>query len=464
MILLKSMTSAETKADHSSYVVDASGFSGWAEKVLVPADEQQVVEIIRAASASNTPLTAVGAGYGLTGGRVAQGGWVVSLEKFRRLEIEKDFCRAGAAVSLLDVREAARPTGQFYAPDTTEINSSIGGTIATNASGSRSFRYGSTRRHLNAVRVALMDGRVMEYRRGDKIDFPVPSLPIPNVTKYTAGYPLRPGMDWVDLFCGSEGTLGIVLEAELGLLPIVEQLFTAIIFFTNDDDALNAVDAWRSVPHLRMLEYVDRNALDLIRPRFPDIPRQATAALLIEAEGEPDLEAWERRLKDANALVEGSWFAMSAQDRERFRRFRHVLPETVLDTVRRRGFKALGTDYAVPLDRNRELLRLYHRRLDAADIGTYMCFGHIGDAHVHINVLPETEQQAATAAALLMDLAKEVIAFGGTISAEHGLGKQKAHLLSLQYSPEHIEAMMAVKRRLDPQWLLGRGTLFSPPN
>ena len=144
MILLKSMTSAETKADHSSYVVDASGFSGWAEKVLVPADEQQVVEIIRAASASNTPLTAVGAGYGLTGGRVAQGGWVVSLEKFRRLAIEKDFCRAGAAVSLLDVREAARPTGQFYAPDTTEINSSIGGTIATNASGSRSFRYGST--------------------------------------------------------------------------------------------------------------------------------------------------------------------------------------------------------------------------------------------------------------------------------------------------------------------------------
>jgi FAD/FMN-containing dehydrogenase len=208
---------------------------------------------------------------------------------------------------------------------------------------------------------------------------------------------------------------------------------------------------------------VDRNALDIIRPRFPDIPQQATAALLIEAEGEPDLDAWERRLKAGNALVDASWFAMSAQDRERFRRFRHTLPETVIDTVRKRGFKQIGTDYAVPLDRNREMLRIYHQRLDAADIGTYMCFGHIGDAHVHINVLPETAQQAATATALLMDLAKEVIALGGTISAEHGLGKQKAHLLKLQYSPEHIEAMKAVKRRLDPQWLLGRGTLFAYP-
>jgi FAD/FMN-containing dehydrogenase len=457
------MTSAETRADHSSYVVDASGFSGWADRVLVPSDEAQVVEILNAASASNTPVTPVGAGYGLTGGRVAQGGWVLSLEKFRRLEINTGFCRAGAAVSLLEVRDAARPGGQFYAPDTTEINSSIGGTIATNASGSRSFRYGSTRRHVNAIRVALMDGRVVEYRRGDKIDFPVPAIPIPNVTKYTAGYPLRPGMDWIDLFCGSEGTLGVVMEAELALLPIVEELFTAIIFFSNDDDALNAVDAWRPVPGLRMLEYVDRNALDIIRPRFPDIPQQATAALLIEAEGEPDLDAWERRLKSANALVDSSWFAMSAQDRERFRRFRHTLPETVIDTVRKRGFKQIGTDYAVPFDRNREMLRIYHQRLDAADIGTYMCFGHIGDAHVHINVLPETAQQAATATALLMDLAKEVIALGGTISAEHGLGKQKAHLLKLQYSPEHIEAMKAVKRRLDPQWLLGRGTLFAYP-
>lgn len=454
----------DTQTDNSNYVIDASGFSGWADRVLTPADENEVVAVLSEASRSNTPVTVVGAGYGLTGGRVAQGGWVLSLERFRRLEIHSGFARAGAAVSLLDVRDAARPSGQFYAPDPTEINSSVGGTIATNASGSRSFRYGSTRRHVNSIRAAFMDGRVVEFRKGDKIDFSVASIPIPNTTKYTAGYPLRPGMDWIDLICGSEGTLCVVMEAELALLPVPEDLFTAIIFFPSDDHALDAVEAWRSVPALRMLEYVDRKALDIIHTRFPDIPADAQAALLIESEGEADLDEWEQRLQAASALIDASWFAISADDRERFRRFRHSLPEVVIDTVRRRGFKQIGTDYAVPLHRNRDVLRLYHERLDASDVGQYMCFGHIGDAHVHINVLPETAEQAKTGTNLLMELAGEVIEMGGVISAEHGLGKQKAHLLKLQYSQEHIDAMMAVKTRLDPQWLLGRGTLFPSSN
>src|SRR5688572_75995 len=217
-------------AEISPYFTDASGFSGWADKVLVPADEHQVVEILNNAIATSTPVTVVGAGYGLTGGRVAQGGWVISLEKFRRLEIHQGFARAGAAISLLEVRDAAKPSGQFYAPDPTEINSSVGGTIATNASGSRSFRYGSTRRHVNAIRAVFMDGSIREFRKGDKIDFPVPAVPMPKTTKFTAGYPLQPGMDWIDLICGSEGTLCVVMEAELSLLPIVEELFTAIIF------------------------------------------------------------------------------------------------------------------------------------------------------------------------------------------------------------------------------------------
>jgi FAD/FMN-containing dehydrogenase len=215
-----------------------------------------------------------------------------------------------------------------------------------------------------------------------------------------------------------------------------------------------------SLPALRMLEYVDRKALDIIHTRFPDIPSNAQAALLIESEGEADIDEWEQRLQAASALIERPGLQSAPEDRERFRRFRHSLPEVVIDTVRRRGFKQIGTDYAVPLDRSRDVLHMYHERLDASDIGLYMCFGHIGDAHVHINVVPETERQAVTATNLLMDLAKEVLAMGGVISAEHGLGKQKAHLLTLQYPPEHIEAMIAVKRRLDPQWLLGRGTLF----
>lgn len=445
---------------HDDYLRDASGFKGWADNILLPVDERAVLDIVAHTNRDRIPITVVGARSGLTGGGIAQGGWVISLEKFNQIQISTGCARVGAGATLLDLRDAAIRTQQFYAPDPTEITASIGGTIATNASGSRSVRYGSTRRHIIALRVAHMDGSVVTYRRGDKVDFPVPQIPWPDTMKCTAGYPLSPDMDYIDLFCGSEGTLGIVLEAELTLLPIPAELFTAVIFFGSDDSALNAVDEWRPIPELRMLEYLDRNSLDLIRNRYPEFPADAEAALLIEAEGAIDHDEWANRLLAAHALTEQSWFAVSAADRERFRRLRHSLPEAVNATVLQNGFMKMGTDYAVPLARNREMLRFYRRRLEAELPGRYVIYGHIGEAHVHVNMLPATNTEAEVATALMKELAKHAAELGGTVSAEHGLGKRKAYLLTLQYEPEHIEAMISVKRRLDPNWLLGRNTLF----
>ncbi len=448
---------------NAAYVSDASGFTGWADEVFAPRDEAGVVDVLRRASDRRVPVTIAGAGSGLTGARVAQGGWVLSLEHFRKLEICTGWARAGAAVTLIELRDAAAPTRQFYAPDPTELTACVGGTIATNASGSRSFLFGPTRSHLLRLRVAFMDGRIAEYRRGDKVDFDVPAIPLPRTTKCTAGYRLEPGMDWIDLFCGSEGTLGVVLEADLQLLPAPDHVFSGVIFFGSDDDALGVVSRWRGIVDLRMLEYAGRNSLDLLRGRYPEIPRAAAAALLIEVQGE-DMEAWEDRLRDARAMIDASWFATNARERERFRLFRHALPEIVNATVLARGFMKMGTDYAVPLDRNREMILYYRERLEQELPGQYVIYGHIGDAHVHVNMLPATAQQAAAANSLLTEFARRAVALGGTVSAEHGLGKRKAHLLAIQYAPEHIQAMMNVKRRLDPLWLLGRGTLFPVPD
>jgi FAD/FMN-containing dehydrogenase len=271
-------------------------------------------------------------------------------------------------------------------------------------------------------------------------------------------------MDYIDLFCGSEGTLGIVLEAELTLLPVPEELFSAVIFFRSDEAALDAVDAWRPIPGLRMLEYVDRNSLDLIYSRYPEIPSDADAALLLEAEGQVNHDEWADRLATAQALTDESWFAVSSSDRERFRKLRHSLPEMVNATVIRQGFMKMGTDYAVPITRNREMLRYYRQRLETELPGRYVIYGHIGDAHAHVNMLPSSEREAAVATALLKEFAVHAVQLGGTVSAEHGLGKRKAYLLALQYDPQHIEAMMKVKRRFDPHWLLGRETLFPVPS
>jgi FAD/FMN-containing dehydrogenase len=446
-----------------NHVSDASGFSGWAEGVFAPHNESELLDVIAHADSRRIPLTILGAGSGLTGARVATGGWVVSLEHFNRLEILQGRAYAGAAITLEALNRAANPTGQFYAPDPTENTASVGGTISTNASGSRSFRFGSTRRHVLALRVVMMDGAIHEFRRGDAVDFDIPPIPMPDTRKCTAGYPLRPGMDWIDLFCGAEGTLGVILEAELRLLPLPRDLFSAVIFFPSDELALDAIDSWRPLTEVCMIEYFDRNSLDLMRPRYAEIPVAARAALLLEAEGD-DIDEWQQRLEAASALIDGSWFAVSASDRERFRKFRHGLPELVNATMANRGFMKMGTDYAVPIERNRDMLRYYRDRLEAVLPGHYVIYGHIGDAHVHVNMLPASEAELREAESFMTEFASQAVKFGGTVSAEHGLGKRKAYFLQLQYGPEAIAAMTAVKRKLDPHWILGRGTLLPVPD
>ena len=124
------------------------------------------------------------------------------------------------------------------------------------------------------------------------------------------------------------------------------------------------------------------------------------------------------------------------------------------------GFLKLGSDYAVPAANTAVMLGIYRERLDAAFRGRYVIFGHIGDAHLHVNILPESESDFARGGELMFELAREAVRLGGTVSAEHGLGKRKTALLALLYSEEQIEQMREVKRRLDPSWILSPGNLF----
>jgi FAD/FMN-containing dehydrogenase len=237
-----------------------------------------------------------------------------------------------------------------------------------------------------------------------------------------------------------------VTEAELQFLPAPGERLGGVVFFRSEGDALDAVDRWRPTPGLNMIEYIDRASLQMM-----DVSH--AAALMIEIEGDADIDM-------SNTLENDSWFATSASDRERFRAFRHSLAEKANARVRRTGFVKLGTDYAVPLDRNREMMAIYRRVMDEEAPGRYVIYGHVGDAHVHINSFPETREQFERGKEVMTALAREAVKLGGTVGAEHGLGKRKAHLLQIQYPPDQIEAMKQVKRRFDPNWLLGRGTLF----
>jgi FAD/FMN-containing dehydrogenase len=436
-------------------IADASYFTGHADRLFSPRDESELLEVLNDASRERIPVTILGALTGLAGAAVPESGWAISLTRMNAMEIRPGRAIVGPGVLLRDLQSAAARAGQFYAPDPTENTSSLGGNIAANASGSRSFRFGATREHVLALRIATIDGKVTEFHRGQPVDFDVASIRLPRTTKHSAGYRLAPGMDFVDLFVGSEGTLGVVTRAELKLLPAPGELISGVVFFRDEASALDAVDRWRPTPGLRMLEYLDRASLQMM-----DVPHGA--ALMIEQEGDlgGDADSYVD-LDLTGALEADSWFATSASDRERFRQFRHALPERVNARIRRTGFMKLSTDYAVPLEHTRDIMRIYRRELDREFADKYVIFGHIGDAHVHINTFSESVAEFERAKALMDDLAREAVALGGTVGAEHGLGKRKAHLLAIQYREAEIEAMRAVKRRFDPAWLLGRGTIFS---
>ncbi|MEO8097456.1 MAG: FAD-binding oxidoreductase [Acidobacteriota bacterium] len=427
-------------------ITDASGYAGHADQVFTPRHEEEIAEILTRAGREGIPVTVMGALTGLAGGAVPKGGWAISMGNFKRLDVENGAARVGSGTLLRDVQSGALATGQFYAPDPTENTSSIGGNIGANASGSRSFMFGATRRHVRALRVVLMDGRIVEYRRGQPVDFEVPQIPLPNVRKFSCGYQLKPGMDYCDLFIGSEGTLGIVTEAELGLLPAPGEVLGGIVFFPDEESALDAVDRWRPTHGLRLLEFLDSRSMKLMEQPYG-------AAVIIELEGDAELDM-------RGALENESWFGSSTRDRERFRQFRHRLPEKIHEHLRKLGLIVIATDYAVPLERNREMLNTYREVLGEHFEDRFVMFGHIGDAHVHTELLPRDKEEMQRSHAVIAGLARTVVSLGGTVGAEHGLGKRKAHLLNFQYSAEHIQAMRAVKARFDPLGLLGQGTLF----
>ncbi len=468
------------------YLKDASHFRGEAEKLLLPSSEEEISRILREAQQTGTPVTIAGAGSGLTGGRVPQGGGVLSTEKLNRiLEVRADpslqggTVRVQPAVTLKQLEEAISAQGLFYPPDPGEKAASLGGTIATNASGPRSLKYGATRRYVERLRVVLPAGDPLEITRGQIreqggfLEIPLPGgrsarVPVPSYrppkTKNSAGYFAEPGMDAVDLFVGSEGTLGVVTEATLRLLKKPAAVLSGILFFNSEQDCFAfSMEAKRRL-HARALEFFDSRSLHLLSEKHSDIPEHAGAALLFEEEcreGEQDLllQTWTRAAEKAKARSSDCWFSHHPEDIAVFRKYRYDLPVLVNERVAANGFRKLGTDFAVPEESGKKLFDFYLERLPASGI-EYALWGHLGDHHLHVNLLPKNTGEFEQAKELYGLLARKALELGGTISAEHGIGKARVPYLEWMMGRKGLLEMARVKKALDPAGILNRGNLF----
>ena len=483
-----------------SYLADASYLSsGSAIRLFLPETESEVLEVLSRATREGTPVTISGAGTGTVAGRVPLEGVILATDKLNQIKEVARENKGGRAVAqcgvrLMDLQRSVDSEGLFYPPDPTERSCFLGGTIATNASGSRTFKYGPTRDYVLRLKVALATGDLIDLQRGQvradstgvfavplsygrSIVGRLPTYSMPKVRKHASGYYCHPEMDVVDLFIGSEGTLGVILEAEVKLLEKPEGILSGVVFFEAGCDLLEFVREARSISFehrkapntgsldARALEYFDRQSLGFLRQKYASIPTNASGAVFFEQEITEEseqqlLNEWLALLEKHNALVDDSWFASNPQDHDRFREFRHQLPVLMNEWFARYKQRKVSTDMAVPDEEFAGVLRFYDESLGPSGL-RYTIFGHIGDNHVHVNILPRDEEEAEKAQKIYQTFIERALRVGGTVSAEHGIGKLKREYLKLMYGEDHLREMAALKMVFDPAGILGRGNIFA---
>jgi D-lactate dehydrogenase (cytochrome) len=472
-----------------SYFEDVSNLKGGhATEVVFPENAGELSVILKEASAKKTPVTISGGGTSTTGSRIPFGGIVVSMEKMNRIHDISEgsmTAKVQAGVTVDSLKDACDKKGLFYTSHPTERSAFVGGTVATNASGSRSFKYGPTRVWVKRLKMILSSGETLDLGRGERtltrkdpvvkldngreIRITLPTYSMPG-TKSSAGYFAKDGMDLIDLFIGQEGTLSVITDIELGLVRKPEDIFSCFVFFKKEEDSWEFADEARRISEADpgkgalSIEYFSGNALGILKAKNANVPAGAMGAIFFEEEIRPGYELaaadrWLKVISRHNASSEDTWVAMNEKEAKDFTELRHMIPESVNEIVKQIGYQKFSTDIAVPEDRFLEIMRFYKETFDKGGIDNVM-FGHIGECHVHTNLLPRSEEELARSREMVIALIKKGVSMGGTVSAEHGIGKTKHKYLEIMYGPQGVLEMARLKKAIDPACILGLDNIF----
>jgi glycolate oxidase len=454
-----SVTLSSDRSVRETYAADASGLHLVPELVSRPESIEEVVDLLRRATADRTPITCAGAQTSTTAASITDKGALLSLRALDSISAVDERTRTikvGPGALVGEVKRTAAAGGLLFAPDpTSEEESTIGGAIACNASGARTFKYGATRKHVQALKVVMANGELMEFRRS-------------NLEKNTVGYAFA--HDPIDWFIGSEGTLGVVVEAELTLLPLPAHVVGLAVFFTTEEEALRFVVATRDSATVapRCIEYFDNQAIGIARTvgHGGVLPDGAAGMIYVEEEIGDDLDStlgrWGELIESIAPDFDPLVFDGEARLREA-RRIRHSVPTTMNERGTRHrdaGGRRVSTDWAVPYHKVAEAIRTARAFAAERGVEQAVIYGHVGNGHPHQNYIARNARELATIEEVVEQTLKRVLAFGGTVAAEHGIGKVKRRWLPLQMSGLQIAMMTAVKRELDPLGILAPGNIL----
>jgi D-lactate dehydrogenase (cytochrome) len=521
---IRSVKSQEIiSCSYPRYLIDESKLSGGnAEWLFFPKNENEVATIVTEMREENMPITISGARTGIVGSAVPFGGAVISLERMNKMiglgydeDADKWFVRLQPGLPLNEmndivkqkkfkdsqsipqerewIRGFQKERTYHYPVDPTEMTASVGGTIATNASGACSFKYGPTRKWVRYLRIVISSGEVLDIPRGEykakdgifiiktagqEIEVKLPTYQMPQ-TKNAAGLYVKPDMDMIDLFIGSEGIFGVITEAELWLKEDTPQI-SNVVFFSKETDSIEFVKRLRAntIVKPEYIEFFDQNALALLRnkqavdPQFvnmPFIPKETIIAISFglaysEETLEKNFSAVAEMLEECNSSLNNSWSGYEERELYRFKHFRHAVPEIVNSIIaeRKKEFPTihkLGTDMSVMSEHLETIMAFYHQTLQKENLA-YVMWGHIGDNHIHVNILPRDLEELEIGERIYKKFAIEAVSCGGSVSAEHGVGKMKREYLQIMFGEEDIKQMWCVKKSLDPHFLFNRGNIF----
>lgn len=475
-----------------NYLTDASNIKGSCEGVYIPENADELISVLIAAGEQKLPVTVSGNGTGLTGARVPQGGIVLSTEKLNKIiEINsaENYAVVEPGVLLSEFQQIVNEAGLLYPPDPTERNCYIGGTVATNASGEKSFKYGPTRNFVQALDIVLAGGELIKLERGKhkasgntlrltgdsgkEIVIELPGYKMPH-TKNASGYYVEPDMDAVDLFIGSEGTLGVITKIKLKLISRPEKILSCLLFFNNLDNALGFILEAKNISRnsgvdkqkidALALEFFDGNSLKFLASDYPIIPAEAQAAVWFEQEvtsssEEEVLMQWMELIEKFNGDTESAWIAMNENENKKIQEFRHAVSAKVNEYISNNNLKKLGTDSAVADEYFTRFYKYCTSIVEEQGIN-YITYGHFGSSHIHLNMLPKSEEEYFKGKELYRQISVKAVEFNGTVSAEHGIGKLKTDYLLMMYGEDVIKQMSTLKKILDPGLILGIGNII----
>ena len=478
----------------ASYLQDAARTpGGHTPAVLLPQSEAEVAWAVREAPA----LLVAGAQSSLTGGATPFGEWLLGTARLDRLgEPANGRVRAEAGVSLRSLNQKLASSGAFFPPTPTYDGAFVGGVAATNAAGAATFKYGTTRDWIAALTVVLGSGDVLDLERGacaagdgrfsvelvsgERRDVPVPTYHPPKVPKCSAGYHAAPGMDLVDLFVGSEGTLGVITELELRIAPRLPRLL-GWLPLASEARALEICGGLRRPDAglaVASIESLDRRSLELLREDGADreqgvaLPANAESVLLFAIEidaGTSEDAVIERLSGSLGPAADDLLLAMPSDTRRAMAL--ETLREAVPHAVNRRVEQAqrqdarihkVAGDLIVPFERLGEAIGVYRREFTKRGLD-HAIWGHASDGNLHPNAIPRSYADVVAAQQAILAMGEAVIAMGGSPMSEHGVGRNpvKQSLLQKLYGAAGIAEMRAVKAALDPEWRLAPGVLFA---